>query len=79
MLQETRAEGFPPCRNVVISGNRFVFQRAKVREELNIGPGTAPETFRFQNNRWFAEDKPEASRPKLPVEETGGVYGKPVE
>lgn len=75
VLQETKAEGFPPCRNVVVSGNTFVFERAKVREEVNIGPGTAPETFKFENNRWFAEDTPEASKPKLPVAETGGSYG----
>lgn len=75
ILQETKAEGFPPCRNVVISGNSFVFQRAKVREEINIGPDTAPESFRFENNRWFAEDKPEASKPKLPVVEKGGRHG----
>jgi hypothetical protein len=60
---------------VVVSGNTFVFERAKVREEVNIGPGTAPETFKFENNRWFAEDTPEASKPKLPVAETGGSYG----
>ena len=76
ILQETKAEGFPPCRNVVVSGNSFVFQRAKVREEINIGPDTAPETFRFENNRWLAEDKPAASAPKLPVAEKGGTYGK---
>jgi len=76
VLQETKAEGFPPCRNVVVSGNSFVFQRAKVREEINIGPDTAPETFRFENNRWLAEDKPEESAPKLPVAEKGGSYGK---
>jgi hypothetical protein len=76
ILQETKAEGFPPCRNVVVSNNSFVFQRSKVREEINIGPGTAPETFRFENNRWLAEDKPAASKPKLPAEEKGGTYGK---
>jgi len=76
VLQETTAEGFAPCRNVVISGNTFVFQRAKIREEINIGPGTAPETFRFQGNKWLAEDRPEASKPTLPVAEKGGSYGK---
>ena len=76
ILQETKAEGFPPCRNVVVSNNSFVFLRAKVREEINIGPHTAPETFRFENNRWLAEDKPDASKPKLPVEEWGGSYGR---
>jgi hypothetical protein len=76
ILQETKAEGFSPCRNVLVSNNSFVFQRAKVREEINIGPGTAPESFRFEMNRWLAEDKPEASTPKLPVVEKDGIYGK---
>lgn len=75
ILQETDAEGFPPCRNVVVSGNTFTFTRAKVREEINIGPGTAPETFRFERNRWLAEDRPESSGPDLPVRESGGIHG----
>lgn len=69
ILQETKAPGFPPCRNVLVANNSFVFQRSKVRDEINIGPDTAPETFRFENNRWLAEDRPGASKPKLPVEE----------
>lgn len=76
ILQETKADGFPPCRDVVVSNNSFAFLRAKVREEINIGPDTAPETFRFENNRWLAEDRPEASKPKLPTEEKGGAYGR---
>ncbi|WP_367874432.1 right-handed parallel beta-helix repeat-containing protein [Luteolibacter sp. Populi] len=75
ILQETREEGFAPCRNVKISGNKFRFRRAQVGTEINISDGTAPETFQFENNRWLAEDRPEASKPKLPVEEKGGVYG----
>lgn len=75
ILQETRAEGFAPCRNVVVRGNRIVFRRAQVTVDINIGLGTAPETFTFANNRWFAEDRPEASKPKLPIPETNGEYG----
>jgi hypothetical protein len=75
ILQENRAEGFVPCRNGVVRGNRIVFRRADIREEVNTSPGVAAQTFRFENNRWFAEDRPDASRPRLPVEETGGVYG----
>lgn len=78
VLQETKAGGFPPCRNVVVTGNSIVFERSKIREEINIGPGTAPETFRFENNRWFASDQPESSKPALPVEETGGTHGEPL-
>lgn len=75
ILQETRAEGFPPCGHAVVAGNSIVFRRGDLKEALNIGEGTAPETFLFEKNRWFAEDRPEQSRLKLPVEEVGGIYG----
>jgi hypothetical protein len=76
VLQETREEGFAPCRNVKIAGNEIRFLREKVGSEVNVGEGTAVETFRFENNRWIATDRPERSKPKLPVEETGGRYGE---
>lgn len=75
ILQETREPGFPPCRNVLIKDNRIVFRRSQIRTDLNIGDATAPATFRFENNRWFAEDRPQASKPSLPVEEKAGTYG----
>jgi hypothetical protein len=75
ILQQTRAEGFPPCRKVVVRGNRIIFRRSQVAVEVNIGPDTAPETFAFVGNRWFAEDRPASSKPKLPVVESGGEYG----
>jgi len=75
ILQETREPGFAPCRNVLIKDNKIIFKRAQVQTEINLGSGTAVETFRFENNRWYAEDKPQSSKPKLPVEETAGVYG----
>lgn len=77
ILAETLDEGFPPTRNVQITKNTIVWRQAEVATTLNIGPHTAPETFVFANNLWFAEDKPEASKPTLPVEETGGIYGRP--
>lgn len=75
ILQETTAPGFAPTRNVVIKENRIVFRRSQVQIDINIGGGTEPETFRFERNRWFAEDRPPASRPRLPVMEIDGVYG----
>lgn len=75
ILQETTGEGFAPCRRVIVRGNRIVFRRSQVTTELNIGANTAPETFEFTGNRWFAEDRPAASKPKLPVAERGGEYG----
>jgi polygalacturonase len=76
ILQETQLVGFVPCRNVLIKDNRITFRRSQVQTEINIGGGTSPETFRFENNRWLAEDNPQASKPKLPVEEKAGVYGQ---
>lgn len=75
ILQETRAEGFAPCRRVIVKGNRITFRRSQVAVDVNIGEGTAPETFTFEGNRWLAEDRPTASKPKLPVAESAGTYG----
>ncbi len=75
ILQETREPGFAPCRNVLLKDNRIIFRRSQIRTDLNIGDATAPKTFRFENNRWFAEDQPQASKPSLPVAEKGGGYG----
>ena len=75
VLQETTAEGFNPCRNVLVRDNRIIFRRAQVQIEINIGSGTDPKSFMFDGNQWFAEDHPESSKPRLPNEETEGVYG----
>jgi hypothetical protein len=75
VLQETREPGFVPCRNVLIKDNQITFRRSEAQTDLNIGDGTSPETFRFENNIWLAEDRPDRSKPKLPVEEKNGGYG----
>ena len=76
ILQETREEGFVPCRNGIFTDNIIVFESGKWGEGgCNIGPGTAPETFRFERNLWYCTDRPERSRPSLPAEEVDGVYG----
>lgn len=77
ILTETRVEGFPPARNVTLTGNTFIYRRSEVQTPINIGPGTAPETFKFIDNTWYAEDKPESSNPRLSIPETGGTYGQP--
>lgn len=76
ILQETREPGFAPCRDVRVSDNRIVFRRADLKSDLNIGTGTEPQTFVFERNRWFAEDRPQASRPTLPTPEKDGQYGQ---
>lgn len=75
ILQETTAPGFSPCRNVEFHHNIIVFHRAKVRGVANIGAHTAPETFRFHHNLWFASDQPDRSQPTLPVPETDALHG----
>lgn len=75
ILQETNDEGFAPCRNVLVKENKIVFRRAQVQNEINVGGGTRPESFQFERNRWFAEDRPLASKPQLPSQEKDGIYG----
>jgi hypothetical protein len=77
ILQENTGERFRHCGNVKISGNTITFRRAEIQSEINVGENTAVSTFRFDRNRWLAEDQPAKSQPSLPVEETDGIYGKP--
>ncbi len=75
ILQESQDPQFTPCRNVLIQANRIIFHRSQIQTEINIGPGTAPDTFRFEKNQWFAEDRPQSSQPMLPTREKEGRYG----
>lgn len=74
ILQETTADGFVPCRNGRFERNLVVFRNSDVRVFTNIGPNTLPKSFTFCDNFWYCEDKPSASKPTLPANETGGVY-----
>lgn len=79
ILQETSSQGefrFAPTRDGQVLNNLFVFRRGQIRADVNVGGGTAPETFRFRNNLWYAVDDPGRSTPSLPVAETGGVVGR---
>jgi hypothetical protein len=42
---------------------------------INVGSGTAPETFTLARNAWYCLDAPDRSRPSLPIAEADGVYG----
>ncbi|WP_165250430.1 right-handed parallel beta-helix repeat-containing protein [Paludisphaera soli] len=75
ILQETREPGFVPCRNGRFEGNLIVYRGDELREVVNVGDATAPETFVLSGNAWYAQDAPDRGRPKLPVPEAGGVYG----
>ncbi len=76
ILQETRDPDFVVCGNNRFERNLIVFRRSDVNVFVNIGPGSAPETFRFADNFWYCEDRPQASRPQLPVSETSGIHGR---
>jgi hypothetical protein len=77
ILQETTAEGFVPCRNGVVADNIIAFRSNEwATGGVNIGPNTAPNTFRFERNFWFCLDKPAMSAPHLPTQERHGVRGQ---
>jgi hypothetical protein len=77
ILQETVAPDFVPCRNGVFEENVVVFRSDQwVEGGVNVGPSTAPQTFRFARNLWFCEDRPDRSAPRLPVSEAGAVVGR---
>jgi hypothetical protein len=79
ILQENKTPGFVPSRNGEFTDNIVVFDSAHWSEGgVNIGPGVAPETFKFARNWWYCSDQPERSQPKLPTPEVGGSYGKSV-
>lgn len=78
ILQETTTGGgfaFSPARDGRFLNNLVVFRRGQLRTTSNVGPGTAPETFAFAHNLWYAIDAPGRSAPELPAPETNGVVG----
>ncbi|MBL9213111.1 MAG: right-handed parallel beta-helix repeat-containing protein [Opitutaceae bacterium] len=79
ILQENKAPGFVACRNGQFTDNVIVFDSSRWSEGgVNVGAGTAPETFGFARNWWYCADQPDRSRPRLPTPEQDGVYGRPV-
>ncbi|NKB66373.1 MAG: hypothetical protein GKR89_04885 [Candidatus Latescibacteria bacterium] len=75
ILQETKGPDFALSRNGVFSDNIVAFSRDKIGAIVNIGPDTAPETFHFARNVWYALDDPDRSAPSLPTPEENGHPG----
>jgi hypothetical protein len=75
ILQENNGPGFMPCRNGIFTDNLIAFRSDEMATPVNVGPGTAPETFTLARNAWYCLDAPERSRPRLPIPEADGVYG----
>jgi hypothetical protein len=77
ILQESQGQEFVPCRNGSFTNNIVAFRSNEVQTPINIGGGTAPETFKFTKNAWYCIDNPRlSSRLDLPVKETEGKYGQ---
>ena len=79
ILQETREEGFVPCRDVEVRDNLIVFPTDRWTEGgVNVGPGTEPASFRFARNVWFALDAPARTRAsvRLPTPEQDGTTAR---
>lgn len=77
ILQENQDPRFVACRNGRFQNNVIAFRSDEVREVVNIGPKTEPESFQFTGNEWSCLDRPSDTRRmvRLPVEEKDGHYG----
>lgn len=80
ILQETVTTNeyeFLPASNGLFANNLVVFDRGDISTYVNIGGDTAPGTFTFTTNLWFAADDPAQSDPSgdLPTPETGAIVG----
>jgi hypothetical protein len=61
VLQENVDPQFTPCRNVRVLSNVVAFRSDEMRQAVNVGAGTAPESFEFRGNQWWCLDRPEAT------------------
>ncbi len=78
ILQETKTKDgytFVPARNGLLFNNVFYFTRAKVNTEVNVGANTAATTFTWENNAFYAHDKPAQSSVTMPGTKTANTEG----
>ncbi len=71
ILQETKDPRFRPCHDGVFENNLVIYN-STVRDFINVGPGTASETFTFSHNAWYNLDG--SRKPTLPAAEKDGLY-----
>ncbi len=78
ILQENTDARFVPSRKGVFENNVVAFRASEIRQFVNIGPKTEPESFVFRGNQWHCLDRPgETQRlAALPAMETGGIYDR---
>ncbi len=79
VLQESTDARFVPSRDGLFVNNLIVFRVADVRaNEYNVGGGTAPETFTFGSNLWWALDDASFPGPNADgagITEAGSIVG----
>lgn len=77
ILQENRTARLVPSRNGLFVNNIIAFKQADLRAFVNISPATAPESFVFGSNLWYALDGgPDWTGPTFPggiPKETGSI------
>ncbi|MHC4742181.1 MAG: right-handed parallel beta-helix repeat-containing protein [Planctomycetota bacterium] len=71
ILQETKDPKFKPCRDGIFENNLIIYD-SRVQIFVNVGPGTAPRTFKFRNNAWH--DLHGRKKPALPTTEENPIY-----
>jgi hypothetical protein len=77
ILKENDLPGFVDTQNGEFKDNITIWHEGDIFPPIpfNVGPGTLPETFRFEGNTWFNATNPANSFVVLPAQESGGVYG----
>lgn len=79
ILNENPGTPIVVTRNGEFRDNEIAFETGgEFNTAVNIGDDTEPETFQFVRNHWLnlADTTPDGSRPRLPTEESDGVYGE---
>jgi hypothetical protein len=79
ILQESVGDRFVPCRNGKFLNNVVTFRASEVRQAVNIGGSTSPESFQFAGNLWSCLDQPADAKRyvSLPAPEQNAAYGPP--
>jgi len=76
ILQETNAPDFMPSQGGVFRNNIVAYRASRwASDGINIGGGTAPETFRFDGNVWWGIDHSARPRPPFPFPQRGEMVG----
>lgn len=77
ILQENLDGRFVSCRNGRFEKNVVVFRSDEMRQLVNVGAQTSPETFEFNDNLWYCADRPGETRRtvQVPGDEKGSRYG----